>query len=163
MYQIKIFITMLLAVHMFSIAKAQNQDAMKSVEFSPEQLEVLNAVEKMTSAFHSSDIEGVMNSYEPNAVVVFEPELPVTDAKALQTMFQGAFMANPVFTYSGHEVFINGDIAMHLAPWTMTGQTPDGTKIEQSGLSIAILRKQENGEWLMIFDNPHGSFLMNKN
>jgi ketosteroid isomerase-like protein len=69
---------------------------------------------------------------------------------------------NPIFTYSGHEVYISGDIATHIAPWTMVGEMPDGSKIEQSGLSIAVLRKQADGNWLMIQDNPNGAFLMNK-
>lgn len=135
---------------------------MKSVEFNQEQQIVLNAVERMTNAFHNKDVEGVMKSYEPNAVIVFEPEQPESDKNILIEKFKDAFMISPEFKYSGHEVFINGNVAMHIAPWVMNGQAPDGTKVEQSGLSIAILRKQKNGEWLMIFDNPHGSFLMNK-
>jgi len=77
-------------------------------------------------------------------------------------MFTGMSMANPVFTYSGHEVFISGDIATHIAPWEMTAKAPDGSKIKQSGLSVATLKKQENGKWLLTFDNPHASFLMSK-
>ena len=44
----------------------------------------------------------------------------------------------------------------------MTAKSPEGNEIKQNGLSIAVLRKQEDGEWLMIIDNPHGSFLLNK-
>ena len=162
MKQIKFFITTFLAIQVFSFAEAQNQVDMKSVEFTQEQQSVLNAVEKMTHAFHNKDIKGVMKSYEPDAVVVFEPQQPVSDEHMLTEMFKGAFTLNPRFEYGGHEVFVNGNIAMHIAPWVMEGQAPDGTKIAQNGLSIAILRKQKNGEWLMVFDNPHGSFLMNK-
>ena len=78
----------------------------------------------------------------------------------LKEMFQGAFSLNPKFTYSGHEVFVNGDIAVHIAPWTMKGQAPDGSEVKQEGLSIAVLRKQKDGKWLMVFDDPHGQFLM---
>ncbi len=163
MKRIKFFITTFLAIQVFSFAEAQNQVNMKSVEFTQEQQSVLNAVAQMTHAFHNKDIKGVMKSYEPDAVVVFEPQQPVSDENVLTEMFKGAFTLDPRFEYSGHEVFVNGNIAMHIAPWEMKGQAPDGTKVAQSGLSIAILRKQENGEWLMIFDNPHGSFLMNKN
>lgn len=131
-------------------------------QMAQEQKNVLAVIEKMTSAFHDKDIEGVMASYESNAVVVFEPEKPVSDPAILQEMFQGAFMINPNFVYSGHEVFIKDDIATHFAPWTMTGQAPDGTDIKQSGLSVSVLRKQEDGKWLIVFDNPHGQFLMNK-
>ncbi|WP_142784127.1 YybH family protein [Changchengzhania lutea] len=138
-----------------------NAQTIKTKKMTQEQQNVLNAIEKMTGAFQNKDIDGVMACYEKNAVVVFEPESPISDTTVLREMFQGMSMINPVFTYSGHEVFITGNIATHIAPWKMTGKAPDGTVIKQSGLSVAVLRKQEDGKWLMILDNPHGQFLMN--
>lgn len=131
-------------------------------KMTEEQQNVLNAIEKMTKAFENKDIDKVMACYEPEAVVVFEPESPVSDTSILREMFTGMSMVNPIFTYSGHEVFITGNIATHIAPWKMTAKAPDGTEIKQNGLSIAVLRKQKDGNWLMILDNPHGQFLMNK-
>ncbi len=124
--------------------------------------DVLHTIGQMTTAFHNGDIEGVMASYEDNAVVVFNPETPVSDPVSLREMFQQAFTLNPYFEYSGHEVFIAGDIAVHFAPWTMNGKAPDGTDIEQSGLSVAVLRRQPDGRWLMVIDDPHGQHLLNK-
>lgn len=140
---------------------AQTKNVMEKGNLTEEQLKVLNVVEKMTSAFHNKDIEGVMSSYESDAVVVFEPKAPVSGHQNLRQMFEGIFAISPKFVYSGHEVFVSGDIATHFAPWTMTGKAPDGTEIKQAGLSVAVLRKQKDGKWLMIFDNPHGQFLMN--
>ena len=121
--------------------------------------EVIKAVETMTAAFHAGDIEGVMASYEEQATVVFEPGKPVSDRTALRQGFTQFFALQPRFTYSGHEVFVAGDTAMHIAPWTMQGTTPDGTAIEQSGLSVAVLRRQADGRWLMVLDDPHGQHL----
>lgn len=139
-----------------------NAQTRKTVMMTVEQQNVLSLVSKMTTAFENKDIDGVMACYEPQAVVVFEPEQPVSNPNLLREMFTGMSMVNPVFSYSGHEVFVAGDIATHIAPWDMTGTAPDGTEIKQSGLSVAILRKQEDGGWLMVIDNPHGQFLMNK-
>uniref|UniRef100_UPI004048FAF5 YybH family protein n=1 Tax=Fulvivirga sp. TaxID=1931237 RepID=UPI004048FAF5 len=129
-------------------------------EFNNEEQKVLDTVLKMTKNFHNKDMDGVMNSYEGNAVIVFQPGMPVQEQRLKRQMFQGFFDVNPTFTYDGHEVFINGDIAIHLTPWVMNGTAPDGSVITQKGLSIAVLRKQEDGEWLMIFDDPYGSHLM---
>ena len=121
---------------------------------------VLNVVEKMTSDFQDNNIEAVMTAYEAEATVLFEPGQPVSDRATLIEMFHGMAALRPEFTYSGHEVIVNGDIAVHFAPWQMTGQMPDGTAIEQDGLSVAILRKQADGSWRMVIDNPHGSRLL---
>lgn len=120
------------------------------------------AVDKMTSAFEKNDIDAVMNAYEPGAAVVFEPGQPVTDEQQLRQMFGGMAAAKPVFTYSGHEVVVSGDTAVHIAPWQMVAHTPDGQEIRQSGLSVAVLRHQADGSWKMLIDNPHGARLLTR-
>ena len=154
-----LIIVMLLSTTPF--IHAQKSNVMANTKFSVEEQKVMDAITNMTSAFHKKDIEGVMASYTSDALVVFEPQTPITDKKQLRQMFEQTFMINPKFVYSGHEVFITGNYAMHLTPWTMTATAPDGSIISSSGLSVAILQKQVDGRWLMIFDNPHGQFLMN--
>jgi uncharacterized protein (TIGR02246 family) len=134
---------------------------MKTAKFTPEQSEVMKVILDMTEAFHRKDLNNVLASYEPNAVIVFEPEQPSSGVDAISTGFRKFFAVNPKFEYSGHEVFLNGNLAMHFAPWTMTGTTPDGAEIKQSGLSVVVLRKQPDGKWLMVFDNPFGQHLLN--
>lgn len=122
--------------------------------------DVQAAIETMTAAFQNNDIEKVMRAYEPGAAVLFEPGKPVTDEQQLRQMFSGMAAAKPVFTYSGHEVVVSGDTAIHIAPWRMTAHAPDGSEISQSGLSIAVLRRQADGSWKMVIDNPHGARLL---
>lgn len=146
--------------------KKNNQSLIKKEKkmenkFNSEQKKVFSTIEKMVSAFEKKDITGVLATYEEEAIVMFEPQKPVQGKEALRAVFTQFVGMNPVYTFSGHEVYISGEIATHIAPWKMVGQLPDGTKIEQSGLSIAILRKQSDGNWLMIQDNPHGQFLLN--
>ena len=136
--------------------------AMKKTNFNQEQTNVLNAILQMTTSFHNKDIEGVMSSYETNPMIIFEPGKPALDREAIVEGFKGFFDLNPKFEYSGHEVFVNDDLAVHFAPWTMNGKTPDGAKIRQSGLSVAVLRKQPDGKWLMVFDNPFGQNLLDQ-
>lgn len=125
-----------------------------------DQENVLTAIQTMTTAFQAGNIDTVMKSYEPGAVVVFEPGSPVDNAEQLAKMFTAATALKPQFTYSGHEVVIKGDTALHIAPWVMTGTAPDGQKIKQSGLSIAVLHRQPDGTWRMVIDNPHGQRLL---
>ena len=143
-------------------SQTPKKNTMENATFTPAQSEVIQVILNMTEAFHKKDIQGIMTCYEPNAVIVFEPEKPTSDVAAISEGFNGFFAVNPKFEYSGHEVFLNGDLAMHLAPWTMIGKGPDGNAIKQSGLSVVVLRKQSNGKWLMVFDNPFGEHLLNR-
>ncbi len=146
---------MALALTMPQITNAEG------LNMTQDQQDTLAAIQAMTDAFQKNDIASVMASYESEATVVFEPGSPVSDAAQLEQMFSGMAMVNPIFEYSaGHEVIVNGDIALHIAPWSMTGKTPDGQDIAQSGLSVAVLRKQQDGSWKMVIDNPHGGRLL---
>lgn len=131
----------------------------KGNTMNAEQNKVLETITKMGSNYNSRDIDAVMKAYEASAVVLFQPGSPVYGSAAIKAAFQGSLAVNPHFVFGKHEVTIAGDIALHLTPYTMTGKTPDGQKISQSGLSVAVLRRQADGHWLMVIDNPHGQAL----
>lgn len=122
--------------------------------------DVRAVVEKMTADFQNNQIDAVMGAYEHGAAVLFEPGKPVTDEAMLRQMFGGMAAVKPVFKYAGHEVVVTGDTAVHIAPWQMTAHAPDGKTITQSGLSVAVLRRQSDGSWKMVIDNPHGGHLL---
>lgn len=151
-----------LTVGYVSEANAQTNDKMEKEAFSEEQKKVLSTIEKMVAGFENKDITKVLSCYEPDATIVFEPGKPIAGMDLFKEAFLQAFTINPVYQFKGHEVFITGDIATHFTPWKMSGTLPDGTLIEQSGLSIAVLKKQKDGTWLILFDNPHGQLLMEK-
>ena len=149
----------LVATALFTPAQA---DTKGGTTMSADMSAVLAVIEGMTAAFQRGDIDEVMSSYEDQATIVFEPEKPVSDNAAVREMFRQFASISPRFEFAGHEVFLAGDIAVHFAPWNMKGKAPDGTEIEQSGLSVAVLRRQPDGRWLMVIDNPHGQYLLDR-
>lgn len=114
----------------------------------------------MTTAFNKGDIDAVMRTYEPGAVVIGHPGAPVSGTAALRAMFAGFVAAKAQFTFFGDEIIQAGDIAVHLNPWRMTGTAPDGSPVKGEGLSVAVLRRQTDGRWLMVIDNPYGDLLL---
>lgn len=118
--------------------------------------QILSTIHQMVDAFHNGDIAGILETYEPGAVVMAEPGAPVTGKAALEAMFAGFIAARARFNFLGHEVIQAGDLAVHFTPWRMTGTAPDGTAITGGGLSVAVLRRQPGGKWLMVIDDPYG-------
>lgn len=117
---------------------------------------ILSTINRMTSAFSARDIETIMSTYAPNAVVVGEPDKPVTGDAALRAMFAAFIQTGVAFTYGAHEVVVAGDSALHLMKWSAPG--PDGKAI--NALSVAVLRRQSDGNWLMVIDHPFGDGVM---
>jgi uncharacterized protein (TIGR02246 family) len=131
-------------------------------EIMDQTTQILATIDAMTRAFNEGDIDGVMRTYEQGAVVVGQPGARVGGAQALRSMFAGFIAAKAHFTFRGHEVVQAGDIAVHFTPWRMTGVAPDQSAIESDGLSVAVLRRQTNGRWLMVIDNPFGDWLQKR-
>lgn len=124
--------------------------------------EVIQTVESMTRSFHEGDLEKVMDHYEQPSTIVFEPGVGVSDPELQRQGFRNFFALSPRFTYGGHEVFVAGNYALHIAPWTMRGTGPGGAAVNQSGLSVAVLVRQNDGTWLLVLDDPFGAQLLQR-
>lgn len=134
--------------------------AEESKIMTSEQSAVLATITKMTQAFEQGDIDETMSVYDTAALVAFEPGQPVQDPVQLRAMFAEMAGMGPKFTYGAHEVQVIGDMALHISPWKMQAKLPDGTPVQQSGLSVAVLRKRMDGQWKIVIDNPHGGHTM---
>jgi uncharacterized protein (TIGR02246 family) len=131
-------------------------------EEAPESAKIQATIDTMTSAFARGDIDTILSTYEPGAVVVGAPGAPVSGITALREMFTQFVALDPKFTFVDHEVVEAGDLALHLNTWRLEGRAPDGTPVEQGGLSVVVLRKQADGRWLMVIDHPYGDQIMAK-
>ena len=120
-------------------------------KFALDERAILHTIGSMTSAFAAGDIDAVLATYEPGAIVVAAPGAPVGGTEALRRMFAEFVAAGVDLTYGAHEVVVAGDLGLHLMRWTAPG--PEG---EQTALSVAVLRRQSDGSWRMVIDHPFG-------
>src|SRR3712207_6758364 len=63
----------------------------------------------------------------------------------------------PRFELRVAQVLVAGDLALLLSPWSMTGTRPDGAVLELRGITSDVVRRQPDGAWQFIIDNPMGS------
>lgn len=121
--------------------------------------QIVSAVENMATAMAEGRLDDVLAAYEPRATLVARPGVN-TSGPAMRAAFEDYLALRPRFDMPRHEVIEAGDIALHIAPWTMSATDPaTGGHIEQNGLSVAVFRRQADGRWLMVIDNPHGAAL----
>ena len=131
-------------------------------ESTNSQYSIQTTIDTMTEAFGRGDIDGILRTYEPGAVVVGQPGSPIQGSPALRVMFEQFIALKPTFRFLDHEIIQAGDIALHLNHWKMTGTTPNGVSVEQGGLSVVVLRRQANGRWLMVIDDPFGNAILDR-
>jgi uncharacterized protein (TIGR02246 family) len=116
-------------------------------------LDVLRSFEK---ALEAGDIAALAALYEPGAVLPGEPGQPVAVgpteiAAALQSLVD---LRPADLKLDGRVVADLGDVVVVYDDWRGTGHTPDGNEVPLSGKAIEVLRRQEDGTWRYIFDDP---------
>ncbi len=140
-------------------AKSQENQESQTMEHD----QIHSTIDTNNSAVAAGDMEGVLATFEPNGVLVGQPGMPAMGTPALREAFKQFMAIDPKITVTSHEVIQADDIALHSSTWIMSGKAPDGSPIEQSGFSVVVLRKQPDGRWLMVIDNPFGDHLVHKN
>ncbi len=145
---------------------AQTVDAQSQADQGNQKMDhsnILSTIETNNAAVAAGDIAGILATYEPNAVLLAQPGMPVTGSEALREAFKQFTAISPKITIMSQDLIQTGDIALHSYTWKMSGKTPDGHPVEQRGFSLIVLRKQPDGRWLMVIDNPFGDQLLHKN
>jgi uncharacterized protein (TIGR02246 family) len=106
----------------------------------------------------AGDVDGLLALYEPAAV--FEPQLGsvLRGPAEICAALSGFAAMRPWIEYSGEaDCVIVDDIALVSNTWTVTGQLPGGGIHREGGVSADVLRRQGDGSWLILIDQPRGS------
>lgn len=104
--------------------------------------------------WNARDVDGLLGLYEEDAVYVASPEQSLTGHAQIREMLEqmaALEMGNRLELLSLTE---SGDTALEKTRWTMTFTGEDGKPAEMTGFSTVVLRRQSDGRWKMVIDDP---------
>jgi uncharacterized protein (TIGR02246 family) len=107
-------------------------------------------------AFNAGDPDALIALYEPGATLVPTPGQPVTGAGLIRTALNGLLGLKGTIALETRGVLLAGDVALLHAQWTLTGTMPNGSPLEMAGRSNEVARRQPDGSWLYVIDDPFG-------
>jgi len=107
-------------------------------------------------AFNRRDVEELLTLYEPDAALVPQPGRQVTGLAAIRTALEEFLTLKATLTVETHSVVVTPDVALLQGEWTLRGTAPDGSAIKMGGPEAEVLRRQPDGSWRCIIDNPMG-------
>ena len=67
----------------------------------------------------------------------------------------------PTLTTEKKSLVTAGDIALAVIRWTLNRKGPNGAPVRMEGTSSDVLRRQAEGRWLFVIDNPWGAGVLN--
>jgi uncharacterized protein (TIGR02246 family) len=116
---------------------------------SPEQLDKL-FVEKM----NAGDLEAVVALYEPDATLAPQPGQMAAGTNAIREAIRGFIAMKPRFSATAKPTVRAGDLALTGLAWNLHATGPDGKPVEMNGHSAEVVRRQQDGTWKFVIDNP---------
>ncbi len=106
----------------------------------------------------AGDLDGLMELYADDAV--FQPDFGTTlvGHDQIRTASEEFLALRPQITYTNEpDVVVAGDIALVTNFWTMTATLPDGATMREGGVSADVTRRQPDGTWKILVDQPRGA------
>lgn len=93
---------------------------------------------------NARDLDGILELFEPDAVVAYPVDRPSQGTAALRELYAGLLAAEPVFPVEEPlPTLISGDLAL-------TSTRPqDGT-----GGRVQVCRRRPDGSWRRVLDRP---------
>lgn len=117
----------------------------------------LETVAQFVKAMNQGDLETALSLYEPGASLVVQPGVVASGTSALRQALAGFLALQPTLANEAQQVVESGDIALCCARWSLRGIDPEGNPVHLSGRSSDILRRQADGSWRIVLDNPWGT------
>ena len=119
------------------------------------------AVQGFFEAFNRGDLDAVIALYEPKATMVAQPGQMAEGRAAIREALIRFLTMKPTLTTEKKSLVTAGDIALAVIRWTLNRKGPNGAPVRMEGTSSDVLRRQAEGRWLFVIDNPWGAGVLN--
>lgn len=121
----------------------------------------IDVVHKLVKAVNQRDLKAAMACYENEAAFVVEPGQVVTGASAVREALNVFISMKTIISTEKDKLIQSGDLVLYSSRWSATGTAPDGSLVKMGGTSSDVLRRQADGRWLIVIDNPFGALILN--
>jgi uncharacterized protein (TIGR02246 family) len=114
-------------------------------------------VERLGDCLNARDLDGAVALYEPEAAFQAQRGAPpLKGIDAIRTALTGFLALEPRMDGEIVKVVEAGDVALVINRWSLRGTQPGGEPIEMGGTSADVLRRQADGSWRVVVDDPWG-------
>jgi ketosteroid isomerase-like protein len=112
---------------------------------------------RFTEHFTAGDLDALVGLYEADAVLIPQPGTTVQGHAAIRAALADFLALGGRFGMPPGRAVQAGDLALLYADWTLEAEGADGSPLHLAGQTTDLVRRQADGGWLIVLDNPYGA------
>ena len=119
---------------------------------TPEQV-----LESIVDGINSGNLESLMPLYQSEAAFATRPGSLAHNAPGISEALTGFISMNGKLDLEVTRVLEVDDLALVIGTWSFDGTGPDGEAVRLEAKNADVLRRQTDGTWRFVIDNPWGT------
>ena len=119
---------------------------------TPQQL-----LQSIVDGINTGNLDGLMSLYEPDAAFAAQPGSLAHGVAGVRQSLAAFLAMRGTLDLKVTRVLEAGGLALVAGAWSFTGTGPDGKPVTLTGHNADVLRRQADGSWRFVIDNPWGT------
>jgi uncharacterized protein (TIGR02246 family) len=119
---------------------------------TPEQV-----LKSIVDGINTGNLDTLMSLYEPEAAFATQPGSLTHGLPGVREALAGFIAMKGTLDLKVTRVLEASDLALVTTVWSFTGTGPDGEPVKLAAKPADVLRRQSDGSWRFVIDNPWGT------
>jgi uncharacterized protein (TIGR02246 family) len=117
----------------------------------------VQVLESIVTGINSGNLDSLMPLYERDAAFATQPGSLAPGAPGIRAALGGFISMNGELDLEVTRVLEVDDLALVIGVWTFNGTGSDGEPVQLAAKNADVLRRQADGSWRFVIDNPWGT------
>jgi ketosteroid isomerase-like protein len=127
-------------------------DRTASGQATPEQV-----LASIVDGINTGNLDALMHLYEPRAAFATSPGTLAHGLAGVRQSLAAFTAMKGTLRLEVTRVLEAGALALVTGVWSFAGTRPDGEPVALAGRNADVLRRQPDGSWRFVIDNPWGT------